>query len=509
MRLGKGKRRRQAQRRGMPNWAKATLAIGGALTAFGVVLAAILVIALPPYFRSLEPYDQQRVIHWFPLATYWMPTRAFDELPTLSGASGDSDAAQNLLMTPLSEDAETTPSALSAPDSADDPLSQGQDPAPPVSATALTPAPSPTDGGIPIGQVPTDGPTPLPTYVAPTQAVVEPTWTPMIAPTTIPVPAAYRLYDIRYEQQGWNNCGPTTMTMALSYFGYGDDQYTAASWMKPNKEDKNVSPWQMVRYVNEMTGLKAIYRIGGTTTLLKRLLSAGFPVVIEKGFQPAGEEWMGHYLLLMGYDDSQGHFLAYDSYLGYDNGNGKKHPYSVFDENWRNFNRTFIVVYEQSREMQLREVLGNYADPKYGYQVALEMAREEASRNREDRWAWFNMGSALALLGEYENAAIAFDKAIQLRLPWRMLWYQFGPYEAYFHVGRYDDVLTLAETNRNITAYVEETYYWEGMAYAALGQQQQALQSFDRALYYNKNFYPAQEAKAQVQSGTFVANTHQ
>ena len=69
--------------------------------------------------------------------------------------------------------------------------------------------------------------------------------------------------------------------------------------------------------------------------------------------------------------------------------------------------------------------------------------------------------------------------------------------------------MTLAETNRNITPYVEETYYWEGMVYAAQGESQQAIQSFDRALYYNKNFFPAQEAKAQVQAGTFVAVARQ
>ncbi len=285
--------------------------------------------------------------------------------------------------------------------------------------------------------------------------------------------------------------------------GFRHDQTEAATYLKPHKEDKNVSPWQMVRFVHDNTGLKALYRYGGTVDLIKRLIAAGFPVVIEKGFQPAGEDWMGHYLLVMGYDDSQQRFLAYDSYLGNGSGNGLPHPYSIFDENWRHFNRVFIVVYEPSREMELRNALGGYADPAYGYQIALETARAEVAQNNSDKWAWFNMGTAYTLLNEYENAAIAYDQAFQLQLPWRMLWYQFGPYEAYFRTGRFEDVLLLADTNRNITPYVEETYYWKGVVYAAQGDAQAALRELDRALYYNKNFVPAQEAKAQVEAGTF------
>jgi hypothetical protein len=101
--------------------------------------------------------------------------------------------------------------------------------------------------------------------------------------------------------------------------------------MKPNTEDNNVSPWQMVRFVNDNTGVKALYRMGGSTQVIKRLLVAGFPVVVEEGITVAGEGWMGHYLLLIGYDDLQQHFLTYDSYLTTDPV-GRPSPYGVFDE---------------------------------------------------------------------------------------------------------------------------------------------------------------------------------
>ena len=50
-----------------------------------------------------------------------------------------------------------------------------------------------------------------------------------------------------------------------------------------------------------------------------------------------------------------------------------------------------------------------------------------------------------------------------------MLWYQFGPFEAYFATGRHAEIVALADaTLRNVTD-VEELHYWRGMALQALG----------------------------------------
>ncbi len=492
---GRGSRRRpQVRRRSrMPNWTKALLAMGMGALAFGVVMLVIFIIAFPPFFRDLEPRYQQRLIDMFPPFESLRPTVPFDTIPTLGGAE-DSDAAQQLLNTaeatgtPTPSDEEATPPPTTTMDGGE-------------------------AGGLPVGVVGSPTPSPLPTYAPPTQApevqaASEPTWTPVYVPTEVPLPKTYtlNLANIRYEQQGWNNCGPTTMTMALSYYGWGQQQDTAARWMKPHTEDKNVSPWQMVRFVNEntpSTGVKSLYRIGGTPTLLKRLLTAGFPVVIEKSIQPAGEGWMGHYVLLVGYDDYAQHFLTFDSYLGSNEQQGRPIPYSVFEENWRHFNRIFMVIYPQERELELREVLGGYVDPAYGYQAALDLARTAANRDRDDKWAWFNMGTAYVAMKQYDNAAIAFEQALRLNLPFRMLWYQFGPYEAYYHIGDYNNVRALAQTAIATTPYVEESYYWMGMAYAAEGNTSAAIEQFNIALRYNSNFFPAQEAKVQVENGSF------
>lgn len=324
--------------------------------------------------------------------------------------------------------------------------------------------------------------------------LTEPLPTASAAPSATPDPERVTLAEIsriRYELQGWNNHGPTTLSMALSYYGWTGGQEIIREVLRPNPEDKDVTPWEMVDYVNEHTGQRALTRVGGTMTLLRDLLAADFPVIIRTSIQPDGEDWMSHWVLLVGYDENN--FLEFDSYLGHNNGNGRPMPYSVFDERWRHFARTFIVVYQPEQEMVLANLLGDYANPQYGYEVVLERARAAATEDRSDKWAWFNMGTAYTALGEYEDAVIAYDQAFELNLPFRILWYQYGPYEAYYETGDYAQVLALADVNLAMTSYVEETYFWQGMAHQGQGDDAAAEKSWQHIPMYNSNF-DAQQA---------------
>ena len=157
--------------------------------------------------------------------------------------------------------------------------------------------------------------------------------------------------------QGWNNCGPATLTNALVYFGYEDDQYRAAEWLKPNHEDKNVSPWQMAEFVNTQIPeipVYALVRSGGTLELVRRLLVNGFPVVIEKGYEPPSYTWMGHYLLLSGWDDALSEFNSMDSFKG----PNTRYSYEEIEHYWQHFNYTYIVLYTVNREEELMALAG-------------------------------------------------------------------------------------------------------------------------------------------------------
>ncbi len=310
------------------------------------------------------------------------------------------------------------------------------------------------------------------------------------------LPAAYTLGGINFEYQGWNNCGPATLTNALSFYGYTENQTRAANWLKPNREDKNVSPWQMVQFVNSQVPELPVYalqRAGGTLNTLKMLISNNFPVIIEAGYDPEPDRlgWMGHYLLVSGYDDAAGVIITQDSYLGPNH----QYSYAHIQEFWQHFNYTYIVVYESGREPELLSLLGEDADEQQNAINALELATAEATADRDNAFAWFNMGTNFVKLNVMDRAAIAYDEARRIGIPWRMLWYQFGPFEAYQAIGRYNDVIELARNNQNDGGghYVEETFYYAALAREALGETDRAINNLREVITFNPNFTPARE----------------
>ncbi len=349
-----------------------------------------------------------------------------------------------------------------------------------LTALALTPSQTPIPG-------PTE--TPLPS-------------TPSLIPT--PIPESVALNGIRHEYQKFNNCAPASLSMVLSYWGWTGDQIEARAYLRPNFEvdDKNVNAFEIVDYVKKQTNLDALWRVGGDLDLLKRLLAAGFPVLIEKGLDPHDDAWMGHYQVISGYNDAKGKFLVYDSYEGPPEAYGV--PYETIAQFWRHFDFVYVVIFPPERAAEVQAILGPNSDPQTNFQSAAELALQETSSlsGREQFFAWFDRGTNLVYLQDYAGAAQAYDTAFALyaalpeeERPWRLLWYQDGPYAAYYYTGRYQDVINLAHaTLINVDKPVlEETYYWRGMAKEALGDREGALEDLTRAFKLNPNSTPAGE----------------
>jgi tetratricopeptide (TPR) repeat protein len=301
--------------------------------------------------------------------------------------------------------------------------------------------------------------------------------------TFTPSLPAVALSGVRHEYQKWNNCGPVTIGMQLSYFGRPETQVESAPFLKPNSDDKNVNPEELAAYARSL-GFDSRVVVGGDLQLLKLLLSNKFPVIVESWFIPEPDDEMGHYLLLTGYDDGLERFIAYDSYKGPE----QEIPYDELDRLWQVFNRTLILSYPPEQDRVALEILGERAEPERMYERALTIALEEARQDPGNKFAWFNIGSNAVALGRMEQAAQAFDQARTRQLPWRMLWYQFGPFQAYYALGRYEDVIALTTANLKATSNLEENAYWRGLAYAALNQPEAARLDFELALRDNKKF---------------------
>ncbi len=318
-----------------------------------------------------------------------------------------------------------------------------------------------------------------------------------------PLPPAARITGLRHEFQTWNNCGPVNLTMVLSYYGWPHDQQTAAAWLKPTVADKNVSPWELVAYVNvqrDLPPMRALWRYGGDLRTLKALVAAGFPVIVESGFQPEGHEWMGHYITLVAYEDATETIWTFDSY----NGSNQTESYAHFDEWWWHFNRAFVVVYPAEREANVMAILGPLADSAAASQSALETAQRETATQPSEPWAYYNAGTSAAALQNYAQAARYYDRVFKFDLPDRMLWYQFGPYDAYYHTGRYADVLAITAEVQATAPENEDIMVWRGLALAAVGDIPNALAELDRAVQFNPHNPFALESRALVASGSYT-----
>jgi tetratricopeptide (TPR) repeat protein len=310
--------------------------------------------------------------------------------------------------------------------------------------------------------------------------------------------------------------------MALNFWGWEGNRDDVARVVKPGSSDtrknfierglpdKNVMPYELVDFVNEHTDFRALSRYGGNIQLIKRLLAAGFPVVVEKGYYErdyAGKiDWLGHYLFTTGYDDARGGFIVQDAYLK--PGKNLLSKYESYLEGWRSFNYLFFVVYPPDREAELLASLGPWVDESWAAAHALEIAQEEIKELKDNNlfFAWFNKGTSHVALREYVDAGSAYDKAFSLYADWdvrdqnrpfRMMWYQTGPYFAYFYSNRYQDVISLANTTLKETISsptLEESLLWRGRAYYQLGNTQAAVDDYRAALRIHVNWVPAVQA---------------
>jgi hypothetical protein len=328
--------------------------------------------------------------------------------------------------------------------------------------------------------------------VEPTIATGVEAATAMPTATPEPLPDRVQLDTPAWEKQDWNNCGPATLALNLRFFGWEGNQFEVSDLLKPDRGDKNVNIDELIYFVHNRAGwLEAQYRVGGTVEILQRFIASGLPVMVEKGYEIVSDGpdngWAGHYLLLTGYDLNRRIFIAQDTFLGAD----QEISFEALESGWEAFNWVYMVVYPVSAPPPLESILGPDFDVESNRLRTIERSQRALQVDPENAYAWFNLGTNLLYFERYREAASAFDNALSLGLPWRFTRYQFGPYIAYFHSGRTEDLLVLAEATLQRTAKAEESLLWRGWAQYRLGDVSAAVDDFRAALRINPNYLDA------------------
>jgi hypothetical protein len=307
--------------------------------------------------------------------------------------------------------------------------------------------------------------------------------------------------DADYSQdQLYAYSGSMALAAALRFWGWEGKVEDILSSLQPNPYDVTVMPYEILNFTEE-AGFKAIYRLGGDDLLLKKILSAGFPVIIQRGFEdPTDTGWMGGYQLLTGFKSSESLIYA----LNLPVSATAKMSFETINAGWRAFNYAYIIIYPERKEISLIEAIGANSNQAYNASHTAQRASIEIYSNTEVErfFAWFNRGTSLTYLDDYKGAAWAYDEAFKILagIPrelgvWRVLWYQTRPYWAYYYTGRYDDLVNLAESILDMQEqpFLEESYYWRGLGKAAMGDFRGAREDLEVSVAINPNFTAGRE----------------
>ena len=348
---------------------------------------------------------------------------------------------------------------------------------------------------------PTATPEPTATDSQPTSEATE-----MPTSTPIPIPASFALEGMGLEYQTMNNCGPANLSMDVTYWGWSTNQHITEDALKTHKDDRNVMLGEMLNFVEANTGLKGQLRYGGDMEMVKRLLSAGFPVLLERGHTDEEDGWMGHYSIVTAYDDSTQTVQIPDTLLGM-----MSMTYADLERDWWHFDGIYLVIYPAEKAQEVFALLGEDADPAQNLQNTLTKAeaRLQQVSGQDLFFALYSKGSVLVEMGDYLNAAQSYDQAFAIYngldyglRPWRITWYQVGPYLAYYYSGRYQDAFNLAEQTINNSSFpsLPETWYWGGQSALMLGDKAEAARYFRKALEFYPGWDQATQGLAQAES---------
>ena len=311
-------------------------------------------------------------------------------------------------------------------------------------------------------------------------------------PAQITIPSEKILSNGDYHIfQTFNNCGPAALSMALRFYGISVSQQELGQSLRPyqiptgDNDDKSVTLEELAKKSEEY-GFTPIHRPMGNPQIVKQFIAEGLPVIARTLTKP--NEDIGHYRVIKGYDEVRGIFIQDDSLQN----KNLEFSYDEFNILWKRFNYEYLVLVPKDKNQTANAILGEGLDPKIAWQSAVKNSEGELLANPNDIYARFNLSVALYNVGSYQRSVQEFEKVENL-LPFRTLWYQIEPIQAYFELGNYDRVFQI--TDRILNNYnraFSELYILRGKSYLKQGQTESARQEFEKAVFYNNNLSEAQ-----------------
>lgn len=322
---------------------------------------------------------------------------------------------------------------------------------------------------------------------------------PPVSPTPSPTPSLQSppsnkvLNNDYHVFQTFNNCGPAALSMLLSYYGSNISQDELGNELRPyqnpqgNNDDKSVTVAELAEKSKDYN-LIPYHRPNGNIDLVKRFIAYDMPILTRTWTKL--EEDIGHYRVIKGYDNSIQQIIQDDSLQG----KNLWYSYQDFESLWEKFNFEYLVLVPLDKKEIAEAILGEDANEKIAWQKAGEHSLSQLDVNPQDIYSRFNLSVALHHIGDYQQSVNEFEK-IENQLPFRTLWYQIEPIQAYYELGNYERVFAITEkVLNNWNRAFSELYYIRGQIYLKQDIKEAARSEFEKAIFYKYNFDPARNA---------------
>lgn len=321
---------------------------------------------------------------------------------------------------------------------------------------------------------------------------------PSISPkTSVPSPTAIPgkkvLKNDYHIFQSFNNCGPASLSMTLSYYGIKESQEKLGQNLRPwqNAEgvhdDKSVTLAELAEKAKEYD-LIPYHRPNGSIEMMQQFIAADIPVMTRTWLEP--NEDIGHYRVVKGYDKTAKTIIQDDSYQD----KNLTYAYDEFNEIWAKFNYEYLVLLPEDKKELAAAILGKNVDETYAWEQAKKNSLAAIEKDPENIYNHFNLSVAYYNLGDFKKSIEEFEK-VESKLPFRTLWYQIEPLLAYYELENYDRVISISDVilGGENSAY-SELYLLRGKIFEKQSDLEAARAEYEKAVYYNQNLKPAKLA---------------
>ena len=311
-------------------------------------------------------------------------------------------------------------------------------------------------------------------------------------PTLIPLSISKILENNYHIFQTFNNCGPAALSMTLSYYGIDKNQEELGQSLRPYQingglnDDKSVNLDELANKSSEYN-LVPFHRPNGTIELIKQFISYDIPIITRSRLSE--DEDIGHYRVVKGYDDATGEIIQDDSLQG----PNLRYSYQQFLNLWQVFNYEYLVLVPFDQVEIARIIMRENSDLITAWKNAVVNSQKELDSNPENIYSRFNLSVALYHAGDFKRSVSEFE-SVENNLPFRTLWYQIEPIQAYYELGNFQKVFDITEKIFNDqNAAFSEMYIIRGEIYKKQGNTEAAKKELEKAVFYNVNLRSAQE----------------